>query len=215
MLNRVYDIIITMFQKLGLIGRGGFVKEVFYSINKKTKFEPYILNDIDGSLQNFIQNKYDTKYLLCMGNPNDRENIYNNFKKYNIDIEDYLDYYISNNVDLLDKESVNIGKGSIICSGSILTCNINIGKMTHINLNCTIGHDVKTGDFLTCSPGVNISGNCNIGNNVLIGSNSVIKEHIHIGNNIIIGMGSVVTKNLVEPGIYVGNPCKKIKDVIV
>ena len=204
-----------MFQKLGLVGRGGFVKEVFYSINKKTKFEPYILNDIDGSLQNFIQKKYDTKYLLCIGNPNDREKIYNNFKKYNIDIEDYLDYYISNNVDLLDKESIDIGKGSIICSGSILTCNINIGKMTHINLNCTIGHDVKIGDFFTCSPGVNISGNCNIGNNVLIGSNSVIKEYIHIGNNIIIGMGSVVTKNLVEPGIYVGNPCKKIKDVII
>jgi sugar O-acyltransferase (sialic acid O-acetyltransferase NeuD family) len=204
-----------MFQKIGLIGRGGFVKEVFSSINKKTKFEPHILNDIDGSLQNFIQKKYDSKYLLCMGNPNDREKIYNDFNKYNINIEDYLDYYISNNVDLLDKESINIGKGSIICSGSILTCNINIGKMTHINLNCTIGHDVKIGDFLTCSPGVNISGNCNIGNNVLIGSNSVIKEHINVGNNIVIGMGSVVTKNLVEPGIYVGNPCKKIKDIII
>jgi sugar O-acyltransferase (sialic acid O-acetyltransferase NeuD family) len=200
-----------MFQKLGLIGRGGFVKEVFYSINKKTIFEPYILNDVDGSLQKFIQQYNNSKYLLCMGNPNDRENIYNDLKKYNINIEDYLEYYISNNVDLLDLKSISIGKGSIICSGSILTCNIKIGKMSHINLNSTIGHDVKIGDFFTCSPGVNVSGNCNIGNNVLIGSNSVIKEHINIGNNIIIGMGSVVTKNLVEPGIYVGNPCKKFK----
>jgi sugar O-acyltransferase (sialic acid O-acetyltransferase NeuD family) len=200
-----------MLQKVGLIGKGGFVKEIFYSINKKTIFEPYILNDIDGSLEKFIQKKYDTKYLLCIGNPNDRENIYNDFKKYNIEIKDYLEHYISNNVDLLDNKSINIDKGSIICSGSILTCNINIGKMSHINLNCTIGHDVKIGNFVTCSPGVNISGNCIIGNNVLIGSNSVIKEHVNIGNNIIIGMGSVVTKNLVEPGIYFGNPCKKIK----
>ena len=83
-------------------------------------------------------------------------------------------------------------------------------KMSHINLNSTIGHDVKIGDFFTCSPGVNVSGNCNIGNKVFIGSKSVIKEHINIGNNLIIGMGSVVTKNLVEPGIYVGNPCKKL-----
>jgi sugar O-acyltransferase (sialic acid O-acetyltransferase NeuD family) len=200
-----------MFQKIGLIGRGGFVKEVFYSINKKTIFEPYILNDVDGSLQKFIQQYNNSKYLLCMGNPNDRENIYNNLKKYNINIEDYLEYYISNNADLLDLKSISIGKGSIICSGSILTCNIKIGKMSHINLNSTIGHDVEIGDFFTCSPGVNVSGNCNIGNNVLIGSNSVIKEHINIGNNIIIGMGSVVTKNLVEPGIYLGNPCKKFK----
>lgn len=204
-----------MLRKLGLVGRGGFVKEVFFNINKKSIYEPYILSDNDNSLQDFIRKKYDTKYLLCMGNPNTREEIYNSFKKYNIDSKDYLDYYISNNVDLLDKESINIGKGSIICSGSILTCNINVGIMTHINLNCTIGHDVKTGDFVTCSPGVNISGNCIIGNNVLIGSNSVIKENIHIGNNIIIGMGSVVTKNLLEAGVYVGNPCKKIKDITI
>jgi len=200
-----------MTQKLALIGRGGFVKEVFYSINNKSIFEPHILNDIDGSLQKFIQKNYNSKYLLCMGNPNDRENIYNDLKQYNINIEDYLEHYISNNVNILDNKGINIGKGSIICSGSILTCNINIGKMSHINLNCTIGHDTKIGNFFTCSPGVNISGNCNIGNNVLIGSNSVIKEHINIGNNIIIGMGSVVTKNLVEPGVYFGNPCKKIK----
>ena len=118
-----------MIQKLGLIGRGGFVKEVFYSINKQTKIEPYVLNDIDGSLQKFITQNNNAKYLLCMGNPNDRENIYNDFKKYNINIEDYLEHYISSNVDLLDKKSIHIGKGSIICSGSILTCNINIGKM--------------------------------------------------------------------------------------
>jgi sugar O-acyltransferase (sialic acid O-acetyltransferase NeuD family) len=200
-----------MLQKLGLIGRGGFIKEVFYSINKKSTFQPYILTDVDDSLQKFIkQQDKNTKYLLCIGNPNDRENMYNNFKKYNINIEDYLEYYISNNAELLDDNSISIGKGSIICSGSILTCNVKIGKMSHVNLNSTIGHDVNIGDFFTCSPGVNISGNCNIGNNVLIGSNSVIKERINIGNNVIIGMGSVVTKNLVEPGIYVGNPCKKL-----
>lgn len=199
-----------MLSKLALIGRGGFVREVFYSINKKTNFDTYILNDIDGSLQKFIQQKYNSKYLLCIGNPNEREYIYNDFKKYNINSEDYLENHVSNKADLLDTQSIFIGNGSIICSGSVLTCNINIGKMTHVNLNCTVGHDVTIGNFVTCSPGVNISGNCNIGNNVLIGSNSVIKEHISIGNNITIGMGSVVTKNLIEPGIYFGNPCRKM-----
>ncbi len=199
-----------MLSKLALIGRGGFVKEVFYSINKRTTFDTYVLNDIDGSLQKFIQQKYNAKYLLCIGNPNEREYIYNDFKKYNIRNEDYLEKYVSNKSDLLDTQSILIGNGSIICSGSVLTCNIKIGKMTHVNLNCTVGHDVTIGDFVTCSPGVNISGNCNIGNNVMIGSNSVIKEHISIGNNITIGMGSVITKNLIEPGIYFGNPCRKM-----
>ena len=46
----------------------------------------------------------------------------------------------------------------------------------------TIGHDTQLGDFVTCSPGVNISGNCKIGNRVLIGTNSAIKENITIYN---------------------------------
>jgi sugar O-acyltransferase (sialic acid O-acetyltransferase NeuD family) len=203
----------SILHKLGLIGKGGFVREIFASINKD-RFEPYILSDVDETLQKFLKNKDSTKFLLCVGNSFDRKKIYNDLHKYNIHCDDYLNHHINNNVHIIDSKSVNIGKGSIICSGSILTSNINIGKMTHINLNCTIGHDVTIGDFITCSPGVNISGNCNIGNNVMIGSNSVIKENINIGENIIIGMGSVITKSLVDPGIYFGNPCKRIKNII-
>jgi acetyltransferase-like isoleucine patch superfamily enzyme len=49
-----------------------------------------------------------------------------------------------------------------------------------------------------------------IGNNVLIGSNSSILP-VSITDNVIIGAGSVVTKNITEPGVYAGNPAKKIK----
>jgi len=50
-----------------------------------------------------------------------------------------------------------------------------------------------------------------IGNNVFIGSNSVILPSVNIGNNVIIGAGSVVTKNIPSNSIAVGNPCKVIK----
>ena len=49
-----------------------------------------------------------------------------------------------------------------------------------------------------------------IGDNVLIGSNSSILP-VSITDNVIIGAGSVVTKNIFEPGVYAGNPAKKIK----
>jgi acetyltransferase-like isoleucine patch superfamily enzyme len=49
-----------------------------------------------------------------------------------------------------------------------------------------------------------------IGNNVSIGSNATILP-IEICDNVIIGAGSVVTKNITEPGIYAGNPAKKIR----
>jgi sugar O-acyltransferase (sialic acid O-acetyltransferase NeuD family) len=103
-----------------------------------------------------------------------------------------------------------IGKGTIICPGTILTVNIKIGVHCLINLNCTIGHDVVIGDFVTISPGANISGNVTIGNECYIGTNAVIREKISICDNVVIGAGGVVVKNITEPGVYVGNPVKKV-----
>ena len=49
-----------------------------------------------------------------------------------------------------------------------------------------------------------------IGRNVSIGSNATILPVI-ICDNVVIGAGAVVTKNISEPGIYAGNPAKKIR----
>jgi len=49
-----------------------------------------------------------------------------------------------------------------------------------------------------------------IGNNVSIGTNATIMP-VSICDNTVIGAGSVVTKNILEPGIYAGNPAKKIR----
>lgn len=51
-----------------------------------------------------------------------------------------------------------------------------------------------------------------IGNNVLIGANSVVLPSVSIGDNVIIGAGSVVSKNIPSNSIAVGNPCKVIKE---
>lgn len=49
-----------------------------------------------------------------------------------------------------------------------------------------------------------------IGRNVSIGSNATILP-VEICDNVVIGAGAVVTKNIYEPGIYAGNPAKKIR----
>ena len=49
-----------------------------------------------------------------------------------------------------------------------------------------------------------------IGNNVSIGSNATIMP-VQIADNTVIGAGCVVTKDILEPGTYVGNPARKIK----
>ena len=51
-----------------------------------------------------------------------------------------------------------------------------------------------------------------IGNNVYIGSKATILP-VEISSNVVIGAGSVVTRSINKPGIYAGNPAKKIREL--
>jgi len=52
-----------------------------------------------------------------------------------------------------------------------------------------------------------------IGDNVWICANAVINPGVRIGNNVVIGSGSVVTKDIEDNAIAVGNPCKVIRHI--
>ncbi|CAN5523314.1 acyltransferase [soil metagenome] len=49
-----------------------------------------------------------------------------------------------------------------------------------------------------------------IGSNVSIGTNATIMP-VTICDRVVIGAGAVVTKNITEPGIYVGNPARLLR----
>jgi acetyltransferase-like isoleucine patch superfamily enzyme len=50
-----------------------------------------------------------------------------------------------------------------------------------------------------------------IGNHVSIGTNATIMP-VTIADHVVVGAGAVVTHDLDEPGIYAGNPARKIRD---
>ncbi|MDR8085751.1 acyltransferase, partial [Acinetobacter baumannii] len=51
----------------------------------------------------------------------------------------------------------------------------------------------------------------NIGNNVYLGTNTIILPGVSIGNNVIVGAGSLVNKDLADNAVYAGIPAKFIK----
>ncbi|MEL6256136.1 MAG: acetyltransferase [Bacteroidota bacterium] len=108
-------------------------------------------------------------------------------------------------------EWVEIGEGSIITAGTIATTDIVIGKHAQLNLHTTIGHDCQIGDYFTTAPGTNISGLCQFGDCVYFGTNAATRQGIKICDHVTIGMGGVVVKHISEPGIYIGNPAKKLE----
>ena len=108
-------------------------------------------------------------------------------------------------------EYVQLGPGCIICAGNIITVEIDIGEHVHINLDCTVGHDVTIGAFSTLSPGVHVSGNVQIGDDVYVGTGATIinglpDRPLVIGNGTVIGAGACVTQDTESNSLYAGVP---------
>lgn len=110
-----------------------------------------------------------------------------------------------------DDRFIHVGKGCIICAGSIVTVNIKIKDFVIINLMCTVGHDTVIEDFCSFMPSVNISGEVHVEKGVYVGTGAKIINQIEIGDNTIIGAGAVVTKSLPSSCTAVGVPAKVIK----
>ncbi|MDD2947521.1 MAG: acetyltransferase [Rugosibacter sp.] len=108
-------------------------------------------------------------------------------------------------------QGVNIGAGTVICAGALITTDIAIGNHVHINIGCTVGHDAVLHDFVTMNPSVNISGNVTVGTGSEIGTGSILIPHAHVGDWSIVGAGSVVLKPLESNVTAIGSPARAIK----
>jgi serine acetyltransferase len=53
-----------------------------------------------------------------------------------------------------------------------------------------------------------------LGDNVVIGVNSVILGPVDICDNVMIGALSLVNKSIYEPGVYIGIPVRKVADTV-
>lgn len=110
-----------------------------------------------------------------------------------------------------DKEFVEIGKGCVICAGTLITTNIKIEDFVILNLGCTVGHDSIIKKYSAFMPSVNISGEVTIGEGVYVGSGAKIINQLEIGEYTIVGAGAVVSKTLPARCTAVGVPAKPIK----
>ncbi|QDV08646.1 UDP-N-acetylbacillosamine N-acetyltransferase [Planctomycetes bacterium Poly30] len=106
---------------------------------------------------------------------------------------------------------VEIGAGSVITAGCVVTTDIRLGAHTHLNLLTTVGHDTVAGDYLTTAPGAKLSGSCHFGDRVYIGTNAAVRQGIRLCDDVTIGMGAMVVRDIEEPGVYVGSPAKRLE----
>ena len=205
-----------------IVGIGGFAREALCCLIDSMAFENpnfvfednvcFMIKDediVDQKIMginvipqsSFDHNLYDV--FVAIGEPNVRQKVVQSLPK-------ETTYLSIIHPSAVISKWVEIGEGSIVTAGTVITCNVKIGKHAHLNLNTTIGHDCVIDDFFTTAPGTNISGICKFGKCVYFGTNTAVKQGINICDYVTIGMGGVVVKHINEQGVYIGSPVKKM-----
>lgn len=210
-------------KKIAIIGAGGFGREVktlidqinntkrayeivgFYDDNTEQESN---INGIPflGELKNINLIETPCCIAIAVGTPKIKKEIYNNITTPLVSFPNLIHPSV-----IIGNDNVNLGKGNIICAGTLITNDIDIEDFVILNLNCTVGHDSKLNSFSSFMPSVNISGEVEIEESVYVGTGAKIINQLTIGKNTIIGAGAVVSKSIPENCTAVGIPCKPIK----
>jgi len=200
--------------KKAIIGNGGMGRELYFQMLDNNTSEEIIFFVEDNyaydnkhvfPLSNFKLDVYEV--IIALADSLTREKIVNS-----LPLNTKFFSFVHKSVQIFDS-NIEIGEGTIICAGSILTTNIKIGKHALLNRNTNISHDCVIGDYFTTAPGVHISGNCSIGHHVFFGCLSSSKQKISICSNVSIGLNAGVTSDIHYPGIYIGTPAKYLKSM--
>lgn len=190
--------------KKAIFGFGGHAREVASQMGVEVVFfvDDKYSNRFAKPLSSFNPDQYEL--MIAIANCQDREKIVKSLPhntKY---------FTFIHPTALLMDSNIEIGEGSFIGAYSILTTNIKIGKHSILNRANHIGHDSIAGDYLSMMPGSIISGNCNLGHRVYIGTNSSIREKINVCDDVIIGLNSGVVSDIKDASKYGGVPSKKL-----
>ncbi|MGV3641618.1 MAG: acetyltransferase [Adhaeribacter sp.] len=209
---------------LAIVGAGGFGREVlmllhqineacptwqvlgFYDDNTN---QPDTINGLPylGTLDDLARGTNPLALVIALGDPRVKARIREQLSAPHFTFPALLHPGVAN----AGYQFNQIGEGSIVCQGCILTTNIVLGRHVLLNLGCTVGHDAVVGDFCSLMPQVNLGGGSRLEAGVYAGTNATVLPRLGVGANTIIGAGTLVTRDLPANCTAVGVPAKVSK----
>jgi carbonic anhydrase/acetyltransferase-like protein (isoleucine patch superfamily) len=97
-----------------------------------------------------------------------------------------------------------IGRGTVICPFSSIMLHSTIGNHCLIELYCLISHYCKLGNNVILHSGTTIAGRTIVGDNCVFNFKSTVLNALTICDNVEVGALSGITKNITQPGRYIG-----------
>ena len=206
-----------------LVGGGGHCKVIIDILKEDNDYDEILISDLkenigkeilgikieytDDQLEDLYKKGYKNAFV-SMGKVEineHRKKLFNKIKN------------IGFNTPVIISKSANVSQYSEIGRGTLIGKNVVINPGTQIGKNCIINtgsiieHDCIIEDNVHIGPGAILSGGTYVGKNSFIAAGAIIIQNINISQDTLIGAGAVVVKDINEPGVYVGNPAKRIK----
>lgn len=186
-----------------IIGAGGLGREIAAALlNTELKSRFRLIGFIDDNIKkntfindipvigniDWLSQQHNVNAIIALGNPALRKIIVDKLSNASVDFPTI----IHPGARLHSINHINIGKGTYIADGCILTTNISIGRHNLILSGARLSHDTIIADFCTLMPGILISSGATIASNVFIGAGTIIAKLQQITSNTNLPAGSIL-----------------------
>ena len=203
-------------KKLMIVGAGGHAKvctEVAEMMSAWDSIE--FLDDckigdsvlgcpIVGKTKDILLYRTTHSFFVAIGDNEIRRKIYDELQKNNFQIATLI-----SPLAIVSRFST-LNKGTLVMPAAVIYSGACIGENVIINTATVVEHDCTVQSHSHLSPGVILSGGVSVGLMVWIGSGAVINQQVMICDEVIVGSNSTVLYSILESGIYVGSPVRKI-----
>jgi sugar O-acyltransferase (sialic acid O-acetyltransferase NeuD family) len=107
-------------------------------------------------------------------------------------------------------EDCEVGPGSVVLAGVVLTADVRVGSHVVVMPNVTLTHDNRVESFATLCAGVTLGGGVQIGRTAYLGMNSCVRENRCVGAGSTLGMGAVLLDDLPAGAMWAGVPAMQL-----
>ena len=107
--------------------------------------------------------------------------------------------------------SVQLGVGTLVQAGSILSPDVRLGDHVLVNLRVTVGHGALIEDYASLSPGAIVLGEATIGCGATVGPGAMVLNGVRVGEGALVGAGALVNRDVSKDDFVLGSPAVPAK----